>query len=507
MLLEAPATLENQTAPSKIGGWLGIIFSRPAARVALLIMLSVMGLRLRLDTTDTWWDLKTGEIIWNTHSVPTVDLFSFTTNRHFCVPHEWLAQLTIYAAYHFGGYPGMMLWLFAFASLLSIAGYALCWLWSGSSKLAFLGALGIWFFATIGFNIRAQLLGYFLLLCELLILWLGRNRNRKWFLLLPPLFVIWVNCHGSFLLGLVVLGAVLACSFFEFRAGLLVSHRWVSRQRNMLAAAFVLSIGALFINPVGLSQLTYPIDTMFHQPLQKEFISEWPPAGFDDPRAWGLLGVAGLILLVPLLRRVELTLEELGLVGLGFGLAAQHQRMLFVFGILAVPISCRLVRVAWYGYKPSRNRILLNAVVIVLALWGMIQRFPSSHELTEQVNKGNPVKALNFIRRSGISGRMLNDYNYGGYLIWAAPERKVFADGRGDVYEWTGVLRDYLRWNQVQEDPRILPDKYDIDYCLLNRDASISRVMKLLPGWKSVYSDDMSVVFVRSAANIAATPK
>jgi hypothetical protein len=95
---------------------------------------------------------------------------------------------------------------------------------------------------------------------------------------------------------------------------------------------------------------------------------------------------------------------------------------------------------------------------------------------------------------------MLNSYDDGGYLIWAAPERKVFADGRGDVYEWTGVLSDYLKFAQLRENPRFLLDKYRIDYCLLNRDSPISRVMQLLPGWKSVYSDDMSVVFVRANA-------
>jgi hypothetical protein len=273
----------------------------------------------------------------------------------------------------------------------------------------------------------------------------------------------------------------------------------------MLATAFVLSIAALFVNPVGLAQLTYPIDTMFNQPLQKEFISEWPPAPFDDPRAWGLFGIAGLILIVPLLKRVELTFQELVLVTLGFGLAVQHARMLFVFGILAMPVLSRLLAKAWDRYNPDRNRILLNAVIITIATVVMVQRFPNSRELTAEANKGNPVKALSFIRRSGLSGRMLNDYDYGGYLIWAAPERKVFADGRGDVYEWTGVLGDYIRWVTLQADPRSIPDKYRIDYCLLKRDAAISRVMRLLPGWKSVYSDDMSVVFVRSAAHASVT--
>jgi len=500
MLLDIPVKPVT-AAEVRPRGVLATVFSFPVVRVVLLVMMAVFTFRGRFNTTDTWWDLKTGEVIWNTHHVPTVDTFSFTTNNHTVVPHEWLAQLSIYAAYHFGGYVGMAVWFYVIASLLSIAGYALCWLYSGSGKVAFLGGLGIWFFATIGFSIRAQLIGYMLLVCELLIVWLGCARNRRWFLLLPPLFALWVNCHGSFLLGLVVIGAVLACSFLEFRTGLLVSHRWAGKERNMLATAFVLSIGALFVNPVGLPQLTYPIDTMFNQPLQKEFISEWPPMPFSDPRAWGLLAIAGLILLVPLLRRIELTLQELLLVGLGFELAVQHQRMVFVFGILAMPVLCRLCAAAWNRRGMNRNRVLLNAVVITIATTMMVQRLPSSRELTEELTKGNPAKALNFIRRAGLSGRMLNDYNYGGYLIWAAPERKVFADGRGDVYEWTGVLKDYIRWVKLLEDPRFLLGKYRIDYCLLNRDAPISRVMQLLPDWKSVYSDDMSVVFVRSAAN------
>ncbi len=503
VLLEEPVKPEIAVAGVRRRGVLGNVFSFPVVRVVLLVMMAVFTFRGRFNATDTWWDLKTGEIIWNTHHVPTVDTFSFTTNSHTVVPHEWLAQLTIYAAYHLGGYVGMALWFCVFASLLSIAGYVLCWLYSGSGRLAFLGALGIWFFSTIGFSIRAQLIGYLLLVCELLIVLLGRTRNRKWFLLLPPLFAIWVNTHGSFLLGLAVLGAVLACSFLEFQTGLLVSQRWTSRQRNMLAAAFVLSVAALSVNPVGLTQLTYPINTMFSQKLAVASVSEWQPASFDDPRAWGLLATAGLILLVPLLKRVELSVQELVFVAIGFGLAVQHERMVFVFGILAMPVLSRLLARAWDRYNPDRNRVLLNAVVITMATWVIVQRFPTSRELTEQANNNNPVKALSFIRHSGLSGRMLNDYNYGGYLIWAAPERKVFADGRGDVYEWTGVLRDYFRWSHLQEDPRLLLDKYRIDYCLLDRETPIWRVMQLLPGWKSVYSDDMSVVFVRSAATNA----
>jgi hypothetical protein len=95
---------------------------------------------------------------------------------------------------------------------------------------------------------------------------------------------------------------------------------------------------------------------------------------------------------------------------------------------------------------------------------------------------------------------MLNSYEYGGYLIWAAQEHKVFVDGRSDVYDWTGVLGEFENWVTLQTDPKVLLDKYRVDFCLLSRDAPISRVVPLLPGWKLIYADKVSVIFSRSGA-------
>ena len=92
---------------------------------------------------------------------------------------------------------------------------------------------------------------------------------------------------------------------------------------------------------------------------------------------------------------------------------------------------------------------------------------------------------------------MLNDYGEGGYLIWAMPEHPVFVDGRGDVFEWTGVLEEFGQWAMLQTDPNILLDKYGIQFCLLNPDSAIAHVLPLLHNWKFVYSDNNSVLFVR----------
>jgi hypothetical protein len=83
-------------------------------------------------------------------------------------------------------------------------------------------------------------------------------------------------------------------------------------------------------------------------------------------------------------------------------------------------------------------------------------------------------------------------------LIWAAPEHPVFIDGRGDVFESTGVLGEFGKWAQLQTDSNILLDKYKISFCILSHDSPMIVVLRLLPGWKEAYSDNVSAVFIRS---------
>lgn len=94
---------------------------------------------------------------------------------------------------------------------------------------------------------------------------------------------------------------------------------------------------------------------------------------------------------------------------------------------------------------------------------------------------------------------MLNEWVFGGYLIWAAPEHPVFIDGRGDPFGETGVGDDFGKWAQLQTDPNTLLDKYEISFCVLSRESPMIVVLRLLPCWKEVYSDNISVIFMRSA--------
>ena len=475
-----------------------LVCSFPAALGCLLVVLSVLTVKSRFDDPDMWWHLKTGQIIWTTHAIPTTDIFSYTTHHHGYIPHEWLSQLVIYGAYRLGGYSGLMLCFCFFTSALLIAGYALCSLYTENPKIGFLGTLAIWLFATSGLSIRPQMIGYLLLVIELLLIHLGRSRNQRWFFGLPPLFAIWVNCHGSFFLGLLVAGILLVTSFSSFQAGSLVSPRWSSGVSKTFRLSLALSIPALFCNPIGFTQILYPVNTLLHQPLGLSQVEEWQPLQLSDGRGLALLAVLAGISLVVIVRHSELLWHELLLLALGTWLAISHRRLVFVFGILAAPVLSRLLSSFWDGYRQDKDLPLPNTILIAASLLIAFRAFPGQAMLTEQVEQASPVKAVEFIKASHLSGRMLNEYVYGGYLIWAAPENPVFVDGRADVFEWTGVLADFGQWETLQSNPRVLLEKYGIDFCLLARSSPMATVMSLLKDWKIAYEDNNSVIFTHA---------
>jgi hypothetical protein len=477
-------------------------FSFPAWLCTLLSALTVLTVKTRLNDPDLWWHLKVGEIVWQTHSIPRVDPFAFTTHGHAWTAHEWLAQLTIYGAWKFGGYTGLMLWLCVVPSLLFVLLYILCSLYSGNAKVSLLGGIVGWFFASGGLAVRPQVIGYLFLVVELLVIHLARTRSRRLLIVLPPLFAIWVNCHGSYVLGLLILGIFWCCSRLDFSVGSLVCGSWPSAHRHWLSLTGVLCVAALLLNPVGGRLLFYPFDLLLHQSNGMAYVSEWQPLDFNDGGAVGLLVVLAIVFLTTLLRRDALQLEELLLLAVGTGLAIRHQRMLFVFGLLAAPLITRLFSGAWERYDLRRDHRMLNSILIALSIFVMVSVFPRGDQLSAQVIGNSPVRAVEFIRRTGLAGPMLNEYEFGGYLIWALPEEKVFIDGRGDVYDWTGIFGEMARWALIREDPNLLLNKYGINFCLLRKTAPMAHVLPLMPGWKQVYSDGLAVIFTRSASQV-----
>lgn len=491
-----PAARQRTLPPA-----LNRLCSFPAFLAALLMLLAVLTVRSRFDDPDVWWHLKTGQVIATTHIIPRTDLFSYTTHQHALVAHEWLAQVLIYGAYHAAGYAGLMLWLCTLTGAVLVGAYALCFVYGGNAKVAFFGALLVWFFGTVGFSVRPQLLGYLFLVVELMLLELGRARNPRWLLALPPLFGVWVMCHGSFVFGLVVALAVFACSwvpvsvrFFATRAN---PHRW----RDWLGGALAVSVVALLLNPAGLGTIVYPWNTLTRQPVNLAQVEEWQPVPLTDSRGLALLAVLGVLLVASVAGKAKLYLDELVILVLAAWGAASHVRLLFPFGILAAPVLCRLLAAGWRNDEHEPDRPMLNACLMALCVWGAIIAFPSKRSLAQQVAASSPVNAVRYMQAHHVRGPMLNAYRYGGYLIWSAPEYPVFIDGRADVYEWAGVLQQFARWAMLQENPRFLLNRYRVNVCLVQRASPMTQVLALLPEWQLVYSDEQAAVFTRRSSS------
>jgi hypothetical protein len=460
-----------------------------------LVSVAVLTSSTHFNDPDLWFHLKLGQIVWNTHTIPRADTFSHTVYGHPWTAHEWLAELSIYLAYRLGSEVGLMLWLCIFAALVLVLVYILCLRIGGNALAAFLCALSAFFFSTVGFAIRPHLIGYSFLAAEMVILE-NSSRNWRWLWFLPPLFALWVNCHGSFFFGAGVLVVYYACSYVNGKWGLLAAESWTKETRRRYLVILILCGCALFFNPIGISLLAYPLNVAFHQSTSMNAIEEWFPTDISSLHGFAMIALVLGILISSLARRSELRLRDLVLLAMGLILAIKHVRMLFVFGIMASPLLCRAIAPV-LGNDSQKEHRIPNGILLATFVIVILGTFPSAAGIRQQVVEGTPVEAVDYIRRTGIKGPMLNEYGFGGYLIWAMPEEKVFIDGRGDVFDWAGVLKAYGRWATLSEDPNLLLDKYKIRFCLIRSNSAIAQVLPYLPAWKKVYSDQLATIFVR----------
>ncbi len=132
-------------------------------------------------------------------------------------------------------------------------------------------------------------------------------------------------------------------------------------------------------------------------------------------------------------------------------------------------------------------------------------------------NYSVPVGAVNFIEKNNLSGNMLNDYGYGGYISWRLyPHKKTFIDTRAlnisvrmeygwivnaleiaDINKSASGMSNDLLWKR-------LFSHYDINYVVLSVVNPVSQIYPLIfeltesSDWVPVYSDQMSVLFVKN---------
>jgi hypothetical protein len=447
--------------------------------------------------TDIWWHLRNAEYLLHTGSLPRYDMFSFTVAGKPWMNNEWLSELPFWFAWQWMGVRGLFLITVVLMQTIMAGVLYLGWLRTGDIKGSFLACVLALLMAMVSYGPRTLLFGWLLFVFELILLHKFHNgTDHLW--LLPPLFCVWINAHGSWMIGMVYLLIFIACGFAKGTWGWIESARWSPRQARKLTAVSASSLLALLVNPFGWRLVAFPFDMAFIEKVNTVVNQEWQNINFHDLR--GRLVFLAIVLfgVTSLARKRHWVLYDLVFLLLAIYSSMAYLRFVFLLGIILCPMLARELAL-FPPYAKERDKPLLNAVAMAGLLLFCILRFPSEAKLQNDVAQGSeglPSQALPFLHTFYPQGRVLSDVNWGGYLIWNAPQILVFADTRGDIFDHYGVLADYMSIINIRSPLEIL-NKYGIRYVFFPNDAPLTYLLRITPGWKVDYENGDAVLFER----------
>jgi len=484
------------------------VFSFPAMLGTMLVGAVFIAARIFAVDPDLWWHIKNGQNILATHHWPTTDPYSFTVAGSPWLSYEWLGDVLFGAVASFGGLLGLDVLLIILGSAIVIALYAYAALRSGNAKAGFVVAAMLYALITPSFSLRPQMLGYLFIILTLIVLECfrqGKMRDGVW--LLPPLFVLWVNAHGSWVIGLGVVFVYLVGGLTDLSIASIVARRWTRSQRLRLEIVFLLCLAAIPLTPYGTRLAAYPFTVASSLPVNVANVMEWQPMPFNLLGGKIFLALLLGFFLAQMALRFQCRLDELVLFVGGTAMACLHVRFILLF----VPFFCPLLAVLVARWIPTYDRRkdlhIANAVLMAAVIAAMAWYFPTGVNIRDIVSRKFPVRAVDYLRSHVVPGRMYNTYGYGGYLIWALPEQKVFIDGRGDLYEVGGAFSDYLQASDLKPAAFFVLRSYGIQSCLLERSEPLATVLSNHPEWRTEYSDDVSVLLVKRDATTPSQSK
>lgn len=410
--------------------------------------------------------------------------------------YEWLGEVVMAVAARWDSIQGLQILLVALSIVLVLLTYWYAWIRSGN-PLASAAAVAILLqIEQPMFTLRPQMMGYIILLLTLISFDLFKQGRLKSLWFLPLLFLIWVNTHGSFVLGLFFVGCYFVGGLFQFELGSIRADRWAKPQIRHLALVTALSAAALFVTPYGAQLAIYPFKLMHSQPINVLLVVEWRQ--LDLSTWWGqvfLIVVLGWIvaqMISPIVYEVAVIVPLLAVTYECF----VHNRFLLLFVPVFAPVLATYLARLLPAYDAAKENYGMNAVVTAALVLAGIAFIPSNAKLRETLRKAYPVGAVEYLRQHPVDTGMFNDDHWGGFLIWSlGPQHKVFIDGRLDIYEYAGVLADYVSIARANENMFALLQNYHVTECLLPRKDAVASKLAASPDWGVVYEDDRAVIF------------
>jgi hypothetical protein len=478
------------------------IFGRKAVYAALLMLLVAMLAgnlgkpEEKLRDPDIWWHLADARVITTTHRFIRVEPYSFTVAGERWINPEWLSEMPYWLGYRSFGLRGIYLvTLIGLCANLLFVYLRSCW-GSRHAGAAFWTAILGFILMTVNDGPRTIVIAYLAMSAEMAILEAAERGQTRLLWLLPPLFCVWINLHGSWLIGLGLLAMYIFCGAFSFKKGVFEQEAFSRNDRNRLLPVFFASLAVLILNPYGWRMIWNPFDMMMNQKLNIANIQEWQPLNLSTILGGAVLLAIALMIVANCIRGRKWKIYELAFIFFAWFAAFDHMRFTFLASVLTIPMLAGDVARSFFA-KPNEKTVpALNALLVAGAVWAMVILFPSEAALQKGLAARFPLQTIASIQPSW---RTYNQDTLGGMMDFYSKSPMV--DTRWDTFEHHGEMQDYLDIMRVREPLKLL-DKNRIDHVLIPGSWSLALLLEDTPGWQVARregsGDDAYVLFART---------
>ncbi len=451
--------------------------------------------------------------------LPTTDCFAYTPTIYPVVHHEWGTGAILYwvvVSLGLGG-SGLLLLKYALCAFIAI-GCFVCARRRGATDpvLAFLLPFGVGLWGLAISTIRAQVFTLAFLVC-LLLFFTENDRGKRWWLALWfPLFVVWLNMHAGFLVGLGLFGVYTLEKFLRllFPEGTIRSAFLETRH---LWLTFALLLCLVIVNPYGVDYLNY---LRYAVLMPRPNVPEWRP--LMEAGSWAIivLFLLSLVLVAyAALSRGLRNCQGIFLLLVTMFLSLQHFRHITLYGV----IWC-CVLPAWTSQTSlgeamaavwRRRRFAFCILWILFGVGGVthatLNRFweltvPTHVPSPGVVKESFPAGAVDYLAANQFQGNLMATYQTGAFISWKLyPAVRVSIDSRYEVAYPPELALEILHFYQAAEGWQQTLRKYPTDAVLVPASRPVAALLSDAPchtgdmGWQEVYRDDAYSIFLRQA--------
>jgi hypothetical protein len=498
--------------------------------ITLLFGLSCGALgRLLLRDASIGWHIRNGQQMLLTHAITRTDSFSSTMNGKMWYAWEWLYDLVFAAIHHAMGLNGVVFYSAAIIAVTFVLTLHLALRRGGNLPITLLLVVLALAASAVHFLARPHVLSWLLTVVWFELLDSAASatasEQMKRLLRLPVVMLLWVNVHGGFVLGLVLLGVYLAGGAVEYW-GNLGRRDEIAGWLKRLGGASLLVAAASFVNPYG-----YQLHLHVYRYLTDRFLMN-SISEFLSPDFHGAAQQCFAVLVLITIVAVASAGTKLGATRLLVLLVAVYSgfyatRSLPTSSLLMVLIIAPVISQSVAGLSENREAAgwlrglaawthafggrmgklerdlqghLWLVVVFALGLWACAHqgRIGSTQFINTYFDdKRFPVEATEAIAKRGIRGPIFGLDYWGGYLIYRLyPETKVVLDDRHDLYG-DDFFKEYLKVVLVQPGWDEALDKLQVNWVLMPAESPLGNMLRFKSGWESVYEDKTAVLLRR----------